>query len=225
MDVSGEVHLDVEHDVYKQRLDPTGRPLTQHDPVRHEVGPAAVITNKPGEPADPAAAAAKAGADAEAAAAAAAAACQSCYGAEDETSPCCNTCSEVRAAYQRKGWALDNLEAVEQCRGEGYNEAIQAQRGEGCRLWGDLLINKVAGNVHFAPGRSFQQGAMHVHDLAPFAGMPMDMSHAVAKLAFGREYPVSRAAGRRCGAVLGRRGWLLLWGGGGGGQRVQLCLR
>ena len=27
---------------------------------------------------------------------------------------------------------------------------------------------QVAGNFHFAPGKSFQQGAVHVHDLVPF---------------------------------------------------------
>ena len=46
---------------------------------------------------------------------------------------------------------------------------ITEQRGEGCHIWGTLLINKVAGNFHFAPGRSYQQGNMHIHDLSPFS--------------------------------------------------------
>ena len=31
------------------------------------------------------------------------------------------------------------------------------QAGEGCHLFGKLLVNKVAGNFHIAPGKSFQQ--------------------------------------------------------------------
>lgn len=48
---------------------------------------------------------------------------------------------------------------------------------------------QVAGNFHFAPGRSFQQGNMHVHDMAPFAGQKLDFSHTVNKLSFGKPYP------------------------------------
>ena len=33
----------------------------------------------------------------------------------------------------------------------------QEQAGEGCHLYGKLLVNKVAGNFHIAPGKSFQQ--------------------------------------------------------------------
>ena len=49
---------------------------------------------------------------------------------------------------------------------------------------------QVAGNFHIAPGRSYQQGSMHVHDLSPFAGKEFDFSHRIDKLTFGREYPV-----------------------------------
>lgn len=50
-------------------------------------------------------------------------------------------------------------------------------------------VNKVAGNFHFAPGRSYQQGSMHVHDIAPFGDAKMDFSHTVHKLSFGLNYP------------------------------------
>ena len=176
MDVSGESHLDVDDAVFKQRIDAQGRVLVQHDPRKHEVGPAAKLPAKSDDP--------------NAAATEEKPACGSCYGSEDAHRKCCNTCSEVREQYRAKGWALD-AESVEQCKGEGYNEEIKAEQGEGCRVYGDMNINKVAGNIHFAPGRSYQQGAMHVHDLAPFVGQEMfDFSHTVKKMAFGREYPV-----------------------------------
>lgn len=35
-------------------------------------------------------------------------------------------------------------------------------------MYGFLDVNKVAGNFHFAPGKSFQQANVHVHDLLAF---------------------------------------------------------
>jgi hypothetical protein len=175
MDISGDTHLDVEHEIYKQRMDSRGKILIEHDPIQHQVNPSEKISQK-----DDSGANANNDGTPQ---------CGSCYGAEDEHTKCCNTCSEVREAYKTKGWAI-NTETVEQCKGQGLKEEIESQRGEGCRVYGDMAINKVAGNIHFAPGRSFQQGSMHIHDLAPFAGeQPFDFSHNIKKMAFGQEYP------------------------------------
>jgi hypothetical protein len=38
---------------------------------------------------------------------------------------------------------------------------MRVQQNEGCDVYGYLEVNKVAGNFHFAPGKSFQQ--QHVH--------------------------------------------------------------
>lgn len=43
--------------------------------------------------------------------------------------------------------------------------------------------------MHIAPGKSFQQGSMHVHDLIPFQTTEFDTSHVIDKLSFGAEYP------------------------------------
>lgn len=40
---------------------------------------------------------------------------------------------------------------------------MKAQQNEGCEVYGYLEVNKVAGNFHFAPGKSFQQ--QHVHGM------------------------------------------------------------
>ena len=180
MDVSGDIHLDVtDHNVFKQRLDSAGRVLEEHDLERHDVGP----TLKSHNESSPSAAAAGNGT--------ASPPCGSCYGAEDENRKCCNTCAEVMEAYRSRGWGL-TMDNVVQCANEGYVKSIKSQQGEGCRIFGDLAINKVAGNVHIAPGRSFQQVPMHIHDLAPFNGHgPFDFTHRISKFAFGREYPVS----------------------------------
>ncbi|KAI3431420.1 hypothetical protein D9Q98_004473 [Chlorella vulgaris] len=178
MDISGEVQLEVDHDVYKRRLSADGTPLD--DGVKHEVGPRAQLPangSDPDSPPDPTKVPGY---------------CGSCYGAQSRQGQCCNTCAQVREAYRTKGWALLDTEKVEQCMHEGYKEEVQEQKGEGCHVWGDLHINKVAGNFHIAPGRSFQQGNMHIHDLSPFQGQAFDFSHTVNRLTFGREYPGMR---------------------------------
>ncbi|PWY85293.1 COPII-coated vesicle membrane protein Erv46 [Aspergillus eucalypticola CBS 122712] len=125
--------------------------------------------------------------------------CGECYGA---TAPagaskpgCCNTCDEVREAYAQQQWAFGKGENVEQCELEGYAERIDAQRREGCRLEGVLRVNKVVGNFHIAPGRSFTSGNMHVHDLATFFDAELSeserhtMTHEIHQLRFGPQLP------------------------------------
>ncbi|KAL6778898.1 hypothetical protein ACKKBG_A04140 [Auxenochlorella protothecoides x Auxenochlorella symbiontica] len=169
MDVSGELQLDVDHTVFRRRLSPEG--LAIGEDSEHHVGPT-------GQPLP----AALGGSNATAA-------CGSCYGAEFEAGKCCNTCEEVREAYRRRGWAVRDTATVIQCAEDHYLEEIKASRGEGCRIYGALSINKVAGNLHLAPGKSYQAGHMHVHDTSPFVGEVFDFSHTIDNLAFGQEYP------------------------------------
>ncbi|CAG9462263.1 unnamed protein product [Pedinophyceae sp. YPF-701] len=113
--------------------------------------------------------------------------CGDCYGAATH---CCNSCDEVREAYRRMGWALPDLMTIEQCHDDKHMQDIQEQRGEGCHVFGTLRVNKVAGNIHIAPGRSYQAGPLHVHDLSPFGNDPtFDLSHTFHKLSFGADYP------------------------------------
>ena len=85
----------------------------------------------------------------------------SCYGAETPEQPCCNTCEEVREAYRKKGWAFSNPHGIAQCIREGWTDKLKEQVNEGCRAHGYLEVSKVAGNFHFAPGKSFQQHNVH----------------------------------------------------------------
>ncbi|GIL75562.1 hypothetical protein Vretimale_15170 [Volvox reticuliferus] len=170
MDISGELHLDLDHDVYKQRLSANGSPVKEVEKHNVDATKKAAPVNGSEN-------------------ATAVATCGSCYGAEDKQGDCCNTCDEVRAAYRRKGWALANVDHIEQCAHDLYTESIKEQVGEGCHMWGMLEVNKVAGNFHFAPGRSYQQGSMHVHDIAPFGDAVIDFRHTINKLSFGAPYP------------------------------------
>ncbi|CAF0721813.1 unnamed protein product [Brachionus calyciflorus] len=130
--------------------------------------------------------------------------CQSCYGAEASNIKCCNTCDDVKKAYRQKNWHFSPY-GIEQCKDtldeasrnmkasikSEDSEAIKRmiESGEGCQLQGHLEVNKVAGNFHIAPGFSFQQEHMHIHDIK---NMPIDKfntGHFFDVFSFGDEYP------------------------------------
>ena len=56
----------------------------------------------------------------------------SCYGGEEKPGQCCNTCEEVRESYRKKGWAMDQLDQVEQCKEEVEIEKMSKE--EGCQV-------------------------------------------------------------------------------------------
>jgi hypothetical protein len=164
MDITGSQQLDISTNLYRTRLDLTGRQLGSE---KQNVGDSAALTVS-GQTSDDY--------------------CGSCYGAGNQK--CCNTCQEVREAYRKAGWAFTNPDGIEQCAREGLSEKIKQQQDEGCRVHGFLEVNKIAGNVHFAPGVSFQQNHMHVHDMEmykPAGGF--NTSHVITKMSFGDDYP------------------------------------
>lgn len=124
--------------------------------------------------------------------------CGNCYGAPSPQGAikqgCCNTCEEVREGYASVSWAFGRGEGVEQCEREHYSEKLDAQRGQGCRIEGGFRVNKVVGNFHIAPGRSFSNGQMHVHDLNNYLDIaPGETSHTftheIHHLRFGPQVP------------------------------------
>ncbi|GJN02729.1 hypothetical protein PR202_ga20110 [Eleusine coracana subsp. coracana] len=144
MDISGLEHLDVKHDIFKQRIDAHGN----------------VIATR-----------------------------QDAVGGMKSDGQCCNTCEDVREAYRKKGWGVSNPDLLDQCKREGFLQSIKDEEGEGCNIYGFIEVNKVAGNFHFAPGKSFQQSNVHVHDLLPFQKDSFNVSHRINKLSFGESFP------------------------------------
>lgn len=140
--------------------------------------------------------------------------CGECYGAPAPTNGrkpnCCNTCDEVRDAYASISWSFGRGEGVEQCEREHYAEHLDEQRREGCRIEGGIRVNKVIGNFHFAPGKSFSNGNMHVHDLENYFKDEAEHSftHTIHSLRFGPQLPdsvIERMATR--GAASGAGAW------------------
>uniref|UniRef100_A0A5K3EPG0 Endoplasmic reticulum-Golgi intermediate compartment protein 3 n=2 Tax=Mesocestoides corti TaxID=53468 RepID=A0A5K3EPG0_MESCO len=115
--------------------------------------------------------------------------CGSCYGAATSDNVCCNTCDSVLEAYRLRGWGVPNPDMFEQCKDEKTAGSLVAIGKEGCRLAGHIDVNKVAGAFHIAPGKSYGQGHIHVHDLMAFSGEQFPLSHEIRHLSFGDTYP------------------------------------
>lgn len=175
MDVSGDVQTGVMHGVNKVRLRAEGEGGGAIDSTSMQLGG----HEEGGAHLDPAY-------------------CGECYGAPAPANVkkpgCCNTCAEVREAYASVSWSFGRGENVEQCEREHYSEHLDEQRREGCRIEGGIRVNKVVGNFHFAPGKSFSNGNMHVHDLETYfnpgqAGVEHTFTHNIHHLRFGPELP------------------------------------
>ncbi|CAI5480062.1 unnamed protein product [Closterium sp. Yama58-4] len=175
MDISGEQHLDVVHNIYKRRLTPIGLPVEgidskleigakQHDVLKKRDKFGNVVPDDQDF-------------------------CGSCYGAAETEDQCCNNCEEVREAYNKRGWAFNNADAIEQCKREDLIDKIQAQVGEGCNMYGVLEVNKVAGNFHFAPAKVFYTAGISIFDLVMFHDTVFNISHTVNSLSFGAKFP------------------------------------
>lgn len=122
--------------------------------------------------------------------------CGECYGAPAPAAAskpgCCNTCAEVREAYASVSWSFGRGENVVQCEREHYAEHLDEQRREGCRIEGSIRVNKVVGNFHFAPGKSFSNGQMHVHDLENYFNSEEKhtFTHTIHSLRFGPQLSI-----------------------------------
>ncbi|CAG8559207.1 6375_t:CDS:2 [Acaulospora morrowiae] len=170
MDIAGESQNDLTHDVYKTRIDSMGNKIL--------IEKATEIGNKTKEPKNIVSETAPSTNETY---------CGSCYGGDPPESGCCNTCEEVQESYIRKGWSLNNPNDIEQCVKEGWSKKASEQAKEGCNVAGSVMVNKVAGNFHLAPGKSYQQNNFHVHDIQPFLsdGTNHDFTHIIHHLSFG----------------------------------------
>lgn len=173
IDVSGEQHINIEHNIFKRRLDLSGKAIdeAQRD---HSIG---VLKQEfikkvttPAPTLDPGR-------------------CESCYGAETVVRKCCNACSDVRDAYNDKGWALRDVSTIAQCIREGVKSSDTGIEKEGCQVFGYVEVARVGGNFHIAPGRSLVRNHHHMHDLSMSDASSVNTSHTINHLFFGPQVP------------------------------------
>jgi endoplasmic reticulum-Golgi intermediate compartment protein 3 len=85
-----------------------------------------------------------------------------------------------------------------QCVKEGWSVKLKEQSNEGCNIAGRLRVNKVIGNIHLSPGRSFQTStSQNIYELVPYLrddGNRHDFSHLIHHFAFegDDEYDASK---------------------------------
>lgn len=57
---------------------------------------------------------------------------------------CCNTCHDIRVAYNAKGWAVPPLSTFKQCEGVEDNFHKSREPEEGCQIYGYLQVSRVS---------------------------------------------------------------------------------
>ncbi|KAG6600230.1 Endoplasmic reticulum-Golgi intermediate compartment protein 3, partial [Cucurbita argyrosperma subsp. sororia] len=170
IDVSGEQHLDIRHNIIKKRTDYHGKII--------EARPDNIGAPKIEKPLQ------RHGGRLEHNETY----CGSCFGAESSDDECCNSCEEVREAYRKKGWAITNQDLIDQCQREDFIQKVKDEEGEGCNIEGSLEVNKVAGSFNFVPGKSFHQSSFNFLGLFALQTSDYNVSHRINRLAFGNHY-------------------------------------
>lgn len=119
--------------------------------------------------------------------------CGSCYGAlnQDNNRACCNTCEAVRLAYAVKEWGFFDGANIKQCEDEGYVSKMteRIRSNEGCRVRGSAKINRISGNLHFAPGTALSSKGRHAHDISLWSKYAdkFTVNHVVNHFSFGSD--------------------------------------
>ncbi|XP_046428382.1 endoplasmic reticulum-Golgi intermediate compartment protein 3 [Neodiprion fabricii] len=173
MDTTGEQHLQIDHNVFKRRLDLDGKPI--EEPQKTDIA----NTKSPEKSTEVSAK----NSTVEA--------CGDCYGAASEALgiKCCNTCEEVREAYRMRKWAFPDPSTISQCKNDKSVEKMKHAFAEGCQIYGYIEVNRVGGSFHIAPGESFSVNHVHVHDVQPYASTQFNMTHKIRHLSFGLNIP------------------------------------
>lgn len=171
LDASGTMRLEISNNLFKTAIDPHGRAIVNQQPSRLVRQHLNASSSSPSPSPWPNA-------------------CGSCMGAGGP-SECCNTCESVRKAYEKRGWLLTKLSAVPQCAREKVTSLTPGafDPTHGCNIRGDIQISKVAGRIHITPGHSFSFAGHTMHDYSALRDKPLDLSHTIRQLSFGRAYP------------------------------------
>ncbi|TFY69920.1 hypothetical protein EVJ58_g126 [Rhodofomes roseus] len=186
MDISGETQTDISHNIVKTRLSQKGeslQALNANNELRNDLDK---LNEQRGEKY-----------------------CGSCFGGKPSESGCCNTCEQVRQAYLDRGWSFNRPDSIEQCVSEGWSDKLKEQADEGCNIAGKVRVNKVVGNIHLSPGRSFRSAAQNIYDLVPYLRDDKnrhDFSHVIHEFGFESDQERDRQRQREFKGMLGIEG-------------------
>lgn len=119
--------------------------------------------------------------------------CGSCYGSSPDPNHCCNTCDDVRASYRQRKWGFPGEQNFEQCRREAHRRANRREEGEGCNVYGTMVVARVTGSFHIAPA-SQAKGSKHGMMLVPQRLTPeevghFNVTHQIKRFSFGNDFP------------------------------------
>ncbi|RHY33993.1 hypothetical protein DYB32_001227 [Aphanomyces invadans] len=81
------------------------------------------------------------------------------------------------------------LTLVIQCMNDELEGILNGTVNEGCRIFGHLVVAKVAGKFYFAPSRIFENGYLLDKDMLDLTFRSFDNTHKIKTLTFGDEYP------------------------------------
>ncbi|OLP85093.1 Endoplasmic reticulum-Golgi intermediate compartment protein 3 [Symbiodinium microadriaticum] len=102
--------------------------------------------------------------------------CWPCLEAEDAKHKCCNSCQELKDAYNDKELPYFHV----------LDTAMQCKSSIGCRIKGKVVVNKVSGNIHVALGKSVRRDGKLVHEFnIEDIGDGFNTSHHIHSITFG----------------------------------------
>lgn len=119
--------------------------------------------------------------------------CGSCYGAGSDESECCNSCDELRSAYQRRRWGFPDENSFEQCKRDARLRQNRVTEGEGCNLFGTMEVARVTGSFNIAPTSKAREMASPFRMLFNAGSIAelshFNVTHLVRRLSFGTDFP------------------------------------
>lgn len=102
--------------------------------------------------------------------------CWSCMEAADAKHKCCNSCQELKKAYNDQELPYFHV----------LDKAMQCKNSIGCKIKGKVTVNKVSGNVHVALGKSVRRDGKLVHEFnIEDIGDGFNTSHYIDSITFG----------------------------------------
>ncbi len=182
IDENGAVQIDAKHEIFKHKLSKMG--AKHGEPEQYKIGnndvnndPFFKLTKEQME---------KTKMNIE---------CGNCYGAGYE-GQCCNTCDDVKLAYERKGWRF-KPQGIQQCNNEAFinNAKDQYAIDGGCQIYGTLELQST-GHFHISPIKKIVDGNLNtdaglfnVLEFLAATTTKYNLTHTINSLNFGDQFP------------------------------------